>query len=102
MFNSLESLTIPALLVALGLGIFGAWRQKKWFAVAAAFLLAPVAWVMTFGTDFGLLAWLLPLSLLGSAFAIQKGIRWLTWVLLLPLLGILLIYIIAIVVFITM
>lgn len=100
--SDLASLTIPALFLALLLAIFGVWRQKRWFPVVAAVLISPSAWYMTSNTDFGLLAWLLPISLLGAAFAIHKGIRWLAWVLLLPLLGAFLLFVIAVLAWVNM
>lgn len=94
----IASLGIPAMLVALGLGVFGVWRGKKWLPVIAAALVTPFSVYMIGSTDFGWLSLLLPLSLLGAAFAIHREIRWLAWVLLLPLLGVLLLFVVAVVI----
>jgi hypothetical protein len=94
--TQLASLGLPIMLLALGVSLFGVWRQKKWLPVIGAVLIVPFAWYLTSSSDFGLLAWLLPLSLLGAAFALHRGPRWLAWFLLLPLVGVFLLFVMAI------
>lgn len=85
MFN-LASLIFPAFILALGIAIFGVWRKNFWVLIISAVLTVPMVIYLAGTSDFRLFAWLIPLALVGSAFAVQKQKTRLAWALLLPLL----------------
>lgn len=78
-------LGFPALFLAILLTILGIW--KRWFLlpILSAILTLPMSYYLHGSSDLRWVIWLVPLGLLGSAYAIRQGKRRLAWVMLLPL-----------------
>lgn len=77
----------PAFILAVVLGVLGAWRKMVWVLVLSAVLSLPMAYYLAGTSDLGLLAWLIPLATFGAAYALHQNKPRLAWVLLLPMLG---------------
>ncbi len=96
------TLIFPAFILAVVLGVLGAWRKTFWVLVLSAVLSLPMAYYLAGSSDFGLLAWLMPLATFGAAYALRQNKPRLVWVLLLPMLGTVVLLILALTAWLTL
>lgn len=75
---------LPLALIAFGLALFGLIRKRHWLLVIAAALIIPSSYYLSGGPGSRRLPLLLPLFLLGSAYAVYKKKMYAAWVLILP------------------
>lgn len=77
---------LPLALVSFGLSLFGLIRKRYWFLVAGAILILPSSYYLSGAPGSYRLPLLLPLFLLGSAYAVYKNKMNIAWILFVPLL----------------
>jgi hypothetical protein len=75
---------LPLALIAFGLAIFGLIKKRHWFLAIAAALIIPSSYYLSGGPGSRRLPLLLPLFLLGSAYAVYKKKMYTAWVLFIP------------------
>jgi len=77
---------LPLALVSFGSSLFGLIRKRYWFLVAGAVLILPSSYYLSGAPSSYRLPLLLPLFLLGSAYAVYKNKMVFAWVLFAPIL----------------
>lgn len=75
---------LPLALVAFGSSLFGLIRKRYWFLVAGAVLILPSTYYLSGGPGNYKLFLLLPVFLLGSAYAVYKKKMTPAWLLFIP------------------
>jgi hypothetical protein len=75
---------LPLALIAVGISLAGLFKKRHWFLVIGAALILPSSYYLSGGPGSYRLPLLLPLFLLGSAFAVYKNKMYFAWLLLIP------------------
>jgi hypothetical protein len=76
------------ILCSLIISILGVQKRKPVWLIIGAILAVPLSLYLNMSPLFRYIGLLLPLFQLGASIAIQKKIAWLSWLLLLPIVGI--------------
>ena len=78
----------PLIIFSLIISIIGVVKRKPFWLIVGAILAVPLSLYLNMFPLFRYIGFLLPLFQLGASKAIQKKIVWLSWLLLLPIVGI--------------
>ncbi|MEF3274395.1 MAG: hypothetical protein K6356_08355 [Chloroflexus sp.] len=82
--SQFASIAVPLFIASVIISIFGLIRRQMEPVIGGAILALPISYDLMQNSDLGVLVWLMPISLFGSALMVKQGrIRW-AWVLWLP------------------
>ena len=86
MLNLLFSLFVgwPAILVSLGLAMYGLFKNNYRFLAASAFLAVPFSWFLSGFPVVRSPVFLAPVLLFSAAWALRRGSEMLAWFLVIP------------------
>lgn len=86
MLNLLLSVLVgwPAILVTLGLAMYGLFKNNYRFLVASAILAVPFSWFLSGFPVVRSPVFLAPALILGAAWALRRGNEMLAWILVIP------------------
>ncbi|WP_298821503.1 hypothetical protein [Chloroflexus sp.] len=82
--SDFATIALPLFLISVIISIFGLWRRRMEPVIGGAILALPVSFYLMQTSDIGVLAWLMPIGLAGSAWLIKQGRFGWAWVLWLP------------------